>query len=895
MQQQIIDIIQNAYKTIDGAWMLDHTKKLLEIERKQNFSAYHEATEYVYNVLRGEGFETELLTFPADGKTAYMDRRMPLAWDATMGRLTVLSAPKKPANPVIADYAANPFSFVKHSVATPEGGISAYLITEAQAFSGVDCRGAMVLLDTGTQPTSAILAPLLDLGALGFVSDYLTTPALTPDGVFWANAATDSGDWHATLEDRDFIGFMVSPKVGKQLREQVNRGDVEVLVESDGRRYEGTLPAVTALLPGKRKEELWVLAHMFEPLCIDNSTGVMGSVAALLCIQKMIQSGALPPLNFSIRVVFAMEVYGFAAVVDSFGGYLGDKTIGAINIDAPPAGKANSACTYFWSPFSAPFYGKDVYRMVADAFATQFDKPKMQVGYPSFHDELCYADSSIGLSMIWPEGMESLTDMNEAGWQPLWHNSFLDESFLEEETFTRSMALYVAWIAIVTTMDQDTILPYAQKAAELAQKRLNAVMGSMERRAFFLEQEKKQLLHFLRVADCAAVQELAEGLSVPETAEREVVENPWLLYAEGIVPERKQVGFPFSQAWCSAKDKRNIPDMVIYGPMAFILSAMDGKKTLRQLMQEAFWERNMDCNKANCKAYVLAVSYLAEVGYLTATFASPITKQVLLAALKELGVSEGDVLMVHSALSGLGHIVGGADTIIDSLLEAVGEAGTVMMPCFTRPYIGFEGVVNKARNYRPFSYSDKENISTGTIPKKLLKREGTLRSAHATHSWCGRGPLAEACLSAHGLLDPPASENSPMAFARKNGGKIIMFGCGVGSNTFLHHLETMAEAVYLQNAIVKIQDADGTLHTEVIHKHLPGHRDFYGLSGLNAKIYTKAIERGLDIRSVSVGAGKLVLMDMAELYEIGSALLAEDPNLLLCDHPNCSFCAPFKR
>ncbi|PIX41920.1 MAG: AAC(3) family N-acetyltransferase, partial [Armatimonadetes bacterium CG_4_8_14_3_um_filter_66_20] len=39
--------------------------------------------------------------------------------------------------------------------------------------------------------------------------------------------------------------------------------------------------------------------------------------------------------------------------------------------------------------------------------------------------------------------------------------------------------------------------------------------------------------------------------------------------------------------------------------------------------------------------------------------------------------------MVHSALSALGLVRGGADTVIDALLEAVGSEGNVAMPLMT--------------------------------------------------------------------------------------------------------------------------------------------------------------------------------------------------------------------
>ncbi len=54
-----------------------------------------------------------------------------------------------------------------------------------------------------------------------------------------------------------------------------------------------------------------------------------------------------------------------------------------------------------------------------------------------------------------------------------------------------------------------------------------------------------------------------------------------------------------------------------------------------------------------------------------------IGKEQIVFSLKLMGIVPGDTLFVHSALSSIGNVEGGADTVIDALLEAVGEQGTV--------------------------------------------------------------------------------------------------------------------------------------------------------------------------------------------------------------------------
>lgn len=57
-----------------------------------------------------------------------------------------------------------------------------------------------------------------------------------------------------------------------------------------------------------------------------------------------------------------------------------------------------------------------------------------------------------------------------------------------------------------------------------------------------------------------------------------------------------------------------------------------------------------------------------------------VTRRDIVDALRRLGVSRGDVVLVHSSLKSLGYVEGGADTVIQAFLEAVGEEGTLVMP-----------------------------------------------------------------------------------------------------------------------------------------------------------------------------------------------------------------------
>ncbi len=57
-----------------------------------------------------------------------------------------------------------------------------------------------------------------------------------------------------------------------------------------------------------------------------------------------------------------------------------------------------------------------------------------------------------------------------------------------------------------------------------------------------------------------------------------------------------------------------------------------------------------------------------------------VTPDDMKTALKDLGVRKGQAIMVHISLSSLGYVCGGAQSVIEALLESVGDEGTIMMP-----------------------------------------------------------------------------------------------------------------------------------------------------------------------------------------------------------------------
>ena len=805
---------------INGHTLAEKITELCRIEQGQTWRNYHASVEWICAAMREIGLpNVERLTYPADGCTVYEDKRMPLAWDASVGCLTLCDATQT----VAADYARHPFHLIKGSTATKPGGEIVRVISEQQFLAGEDPRGALVMLEPLTSPRAHVLTPILDLGGRGIISDFAIGSYEYPDALQWVNACTEGVHWHIQCEDRDFIGFSVSRRMGDYIRQLVNAGDLKAKIKCDGRRYEGELPAATALIPGKRPEEVWLLAHAFEPLLDDDSSGIIAGIE----IARQIMVLGTP--EYSLRLIFAMEHYGYAAFHANFKG----KVIGAANLDSLPSAQQRR-CRLIPPIAAIPFHGvdilKDINAELNSVLPCILDKPGCK-------DDMFLSDKSTGVPTIWFHGEFDRSLQGKSC--RLWHNSAqTQDGFLAPDILADFTALALLWFY--------KTLFYTGKTAILPELKIKSIS------------------------------------------------SPWRDYAASHIYARAEIGFPYDLVNIPKACRRPLPDGVIYGHFSSVLSGMDGKKDLARLILEAEADRQQEVSEGAVKQYIDACNYLVDWGYLQAVSRTELTGFMFADALREIGVKEGDILLVHSSLSKCGYIAGGAKTLIRTLSEAVGPDGAILFPTFTRPYIYLGTSLNRGWNYRPFDPSDFSQIWTGSVPRVLLEQfPEARRSRHVTHSWAGLGSQAEACLSSHGPTDPPASGNSPLGKALERGGKVIYIGSGLGPSTFLHYLETVSCSAFLQPAVCRVKEKDGSLRTVLIEQHLPGHRDFYRDDAENCKFFTHAIRAGLKIAEIPFGMNRIQMIDLKEFYRIGMELMREDPRILLCDNPACTFCRQF--
>jgi len=179
----------------------------------------------------------------------------------------------------------------------------------------------------------------------------------------------------------------------------------------------------------------------------------------------------------------------------------------------------------------------------------------------------------------------------------------------------------------------------------------------------------------------------------------------------------------------------------------------------------------------------------------------PITHDRIVADLHRLGVSIGDTLVVHSSLSTLGFVIGGAQTVVEALLTSIGPTGTLTMP-------GHSSALSEPSYWRnppipqnwwpivratmpPFDVNLTPLREMGVVPEAFLRLPGVHRSNHPRNSHLAFGPLATIITNGHSLVDG-LGEQSPLARLYECDARVLLLGVPHANNTSLHLAEYRA-------------------------------------------------------------------------------------------------------
>jgi aminoglycoside 3-N-acetyltransferase len=156
--------------------------------------------------------------------------------------------------------------------------------------------------------------------------------------------------------------------------------------------------------------------------------------------------------------------------------------------------------------------------------------------------------------------------------------------------------------------------------------------------------------------------------------------------------------------------------------------------------------------------------------------------------LRQLGLREGDTVLVHSSYDAFSGFTGKPTDVIALLESVIGPAGTLMMP--TLPFTGT--AIDYARAGPVFDVR-RTPSRMGLLSELFRRSPGVFRSVHPTHAVAVWGQDAAALVQGHHLAGTPCGEHSPLARLLARRGKILLLGTDIGVLTFYHTIEELLE------------------------------------------------------------------------------------------------------
>ncbi len=154
-------------------------------------------------------------------------------------------------------------------------------------------------------------------------------------------------------------------------------------------------------------------------------------------------------------------------------------------------------------------------------------------------------------------------------------------------------------------------------------------------------------------------------------------------------------------------------------------------------------------------------------------------KEKLVKELKKIGIQEGMELEVHSSLSSFGYIEGGAETVIEALMECVTERGSIFMSSLC-----FGPELELTEEDKTMGITTKIKILPENAPRTAM---GIIADTFRQRAdvTTGTGVIRTSGWGLHGA----EAANGGLNYVIHNGGKALLLGVDIYKLTAMHYVE----------------------------------------------------------------------------------------------------------
>ena len=789
----------------DGARMLQTVEAIVKTDRWNSFDRFHDTTSTLVDAYERAGAGAEVTPIQTGGHIGTGRWIIQEAQDIRAATVDVV----QPFRERIADYKENPWHVVQWTAATPARGLRCELAVlereeDLDRLGADSLAGRIVLTNVNIR---GLMEKLAHKGAVGVITDIDVTnnpKALAWTKFGWGAVPMD----HATAR---LVGMVISRRQGERLRRQLlQHRRLSLQIRVDARKYVGHHDVVSGLIQGREdpQDEVWAIAHSAEPGAIDNASGCAVTVEVARALEGLIKEGVLPRPRRTIRLLNAYECYGFFAYLEKERRL--QPPLAGVCVDTVGAKPSVCSGRLEWHatvPSSAGFVdwvGEKILRATLRDYRAAGYKLHSE-SFMSTSDTLI-GDPQYGYPCPW---ITTHHKGDGKAWDA-YHSSADQLGLLSAaglKTCAAATASYLYYLADAATPD---VVQMARAetvrltgTAKAQRRRLDSTGGEYLRDAH--EESLRRLQRFLWGGDRRQVMSEMQSLRHDMAAATAGVRGARRVSSTAStrrIPRRTAVLAPTSENTPTPIAQR----IAAAGLSQWALYWANGQRTVEQIAAALSWERGgllrPGATPARKPVDAAAVAgyfeALAELGYVAMPErADMITRTQLVADLRKLGVKTGMDLMVHTSLSKIGPVEGGADTVVDALLEAVGRSGTLLMPSF---------------NHRAAHVYNRLTTPTtnGAVPDAFWRRPEAVRSEHATHAVAALGPRAEQYCTSHLEAGCWAPE-SPIGQLVHGDGWVLALGTTHWTTTAYHVAEMSVPCGCIDpfGAIHRVVDTDG--------------------------------------------------------------------------------------
>lgn len=172
-----------------------------------------------------------------------------------------------------------------------------------------------------------------------------------------------------------------------------------------------------------------------------------------------------------------------------------------------------------------------------------------------------------------------------------------------------------------------------------------------------------------------------------------------------------------------------------------------------------------------------------------------ITRTDLQQQLLTCGFKKGDILEIHASIKAIGYILGGAQTLLDAIIDVIGIEGTLIMAAqvydnsepafFEHPPIPVESYAS-FRKHHPAFRNKLDNIRhMGDLARAMMIRPNSYMSDHPQDAFIAMGKYAKWITQNHSL-NAQLGPDSPLGKMLELKSKLVLIGVNYDNATGMH-------------------------------------------------------------------------------------------------------------